>query len=74
MTTKFASSDQASSATLAPSLSSKPAERCRVIHCLVPANVYRHAKTMAAKSDLPFKEYVALVLQASSAYPPQRSK
>jgi hypothetical protein len=54
---------------LATRASNKPGEGCRVIHCLVPAAVYRHAKTMAAESDLPFKEFVARVLKNCSPFP-----
>lgn len=38
-------------------------DRLRTLHCIVPADIHRHARKMALESNLSFREYVAAVLQ-----------
>lgn len=43
-------------------------ERLRVLHVVVPAHVFNHAKAQAALSGLSFKEYMKRFLEEAFPY------
>lgn len=44
------------------------AKTYRTLHCLVPSDIFWHARRMAVASKMPFKEYVAAVLRDSRPF------
>ncbi len=50
--------------------SQKPRENLRVVHFKVPQSVFNRAKAQAYLSQMPWKEYLQVLLEQASVLPP----